>query len=610
MRRRAELGDVTRSDRSAWTREVPHRARVPAVPGYELGDLLARGATSEVWAGAEVAGGRRVVLKLVHATAGRRGCRRTRGLGVGPCGIRPHRPGRGVCPAARRSGRARDAAPARGSARRAGAGSGPSRGRRGRHRACTGRLRDRAAARPRRRARGRLAGKRPPRGRRSTRARRPRPEPRRRGRLSGVWGTDGYVAPEVVLGADPTPAADVYGVGALGWLCLTGQVPGPPGLRSASPTSAVPARVPRCWSRFSKPLSSPRPEHRPTAHELAWQLFRAAEPVALDLVRDDDPVSAVTYRLRAAAGSDAEPERPPRRTALCAFSTPAPSPPPVAHGGRLSHPAIPAGPRAAPASPDRHQPPRWAVPRRPGRHAARHGAPAPGVHADRCRRRVGAHRARAAPGLVLSVAALGAVERSTRGTWGERISGITGRAPPRTPAVATTPFDLRMDPRAPQQQPAELLERLAEHRAAAWRDGYAAHLHGSDAPRSPTAVRTPPRWPRWHGQACATPVSATPYATRKWSLRPGREALAQGADRHLRVRGGRAVRVHLTPRSARGGGSRGPRPDRARLADQRCASCAVTSLPRRLEPALGRAWSVPQSTSQRAAASTSAWVKA
>ena len=52
------------------------------------------------------------------------------------------------------------------------------------------------------------------------------------GELSpGVWGTDGFVAPEVVLGADPTPAADVYGLGALGWLCLTGAAPGPPGLR-------------------------------------------------------------------------------------------------------------------------------------------------------------------------------------------------------------------------------------------------------------------------------------------------------------------------------------------------------------------------------------------
>ncbi|MGB7819457.1 MAG: serine/threonine-protein kinase, partial [Ornithinibacter sp.] len=50
---------------------------------------------------------------------------------------------------------------------------------------------------------------------------------------AGVWGSDGYVAPEVVLGSDPSPAADVYSLGALGWLCLTGSVPGAPGLRPA-----------------------------------------------------------------------------------------------------------------------------------------------------------------------------------------------------------------------------------------------------------------------------------------------------------------------------------------------------------------------------------------
>ena len=45
-----------------------------------------------------------------------------------------------------------------------------------------------------------------------------------------VWGTEGFVAPEVVLGADLGPPADVYALGALGWLCLSGEVPGPPGV--------------------------------------------------------------------------------------------------------------------------------------------------------------------------------------------------------------------------------------------------------------------------------------------------------------------------------------------------------------------------------------------
>ena len=40
---------------------------VPVVPGYELGVLLARGGTSEVWAGVALDGGRRVAVKVVHA---------------------------------------------------------------------------------------------------------------------------------------------------------------------------------------------------------------------------------------------------------------------------------------------------------------------------------------------------------------------------------------------------------------------------------------------------------------------------------------------------------------------------------------------------------------
>ena len=47
--------------------EVPE---APDVPGFELGELLARGGTSEVWAGVAVADGRRVAVKVVHAALG------------------------------------------------------------------------------------------------------------------------------------------------------------------------------------------------------------------------------------------------------------------------------------------------------------------------------------------------------------------------------------------------------------------------------------------------------------------------------------------------------------------------------------------------------------
>ncbi|HQX88043.1 MAG TPA: serine/threonine-protein kinase, partial [Ornithinibacter sp.] len=118
----------------------------------------------------------------------------------------------------------------------------------------------------------------------------------------GVWGTDGYVAPEVVMGGDPSPASDVYGVGALGWLCLTGSVPGAPGLR---PALADVSRAGPSAAGLVEALEaalSPDPADRPDAHELGWLLFQAATATPLDLVRGGDEVSAVTYRLRAAAG--------------------------------------------------------------------------------------------------------------------------------------------------------------------------------------------------------------------------------------------------------------------------------------------------------------------
>ncbi len=42
-----------------------------------------------------------------------------------------------------------------------------------------------------------------------------------------AWATPGSAAPEVLAGSPPGPAADVHGLGALGWLALTGALPPP-----------------------------------------------------------------------------------------------------------------------------------------------------------------------------------------------------------------------------------------------------------------------------------------------------------------------------------------------------------------------------------------------
>ena len=48
-----------------------------------------------------------------------------------------------------------------------------------------------------------------------------------------VHATEGFVAPEVMLGEPPTPASDVYSLGALAWFGLTGGAPPLPALRPA-----------------------------------------------------------------------------------------------------------------------------------------------------------------------------------------------------------------------------------------------------------------------------------------------------------------------------------------------------------------------------------------
>ena len=55
-----------------------------------------------------------------------------------------------------------------------------------------------------------------------------------------VHATEGFVAPEVMLGEPPTPASDVYSLGALAWFGLTGE-------RPAAAGPAPPAR--RCRRR-------------------------------------------------------------------------------------------------------------------------------------------------------------------------------------------------------------------------------------------------------------------------------------------------------------------------------------------------------------------------
>lgn len=80
---------------------------------------------------------------------------------------------------------------------------------------------------------------------------------------SHIVGTPGYLPPEQLYGADPSPLQDLFGVGAIGVELLTGQRPernefGIPRLPSERP----PAVPPPLWD-FLMELAAPAPNQRP-----------------------------------------------------------------------------------------------------------------------------------------------------------------------------------------------------------------------------------------------------------------------------------------------------------------------------------------------------------
>lgn len=293
-----------------------------------------------------------------------------------------------------------------------------------------------------------------------------------RGDLSTVaHGTSGFVAPEVLLGEEPSAASDVYAVGALGWFCLTGAAPGPAQLRGrlahalgdgdGAERDAV-VRV------LDKALRGGADE-RPDAVELAVELYDAATPQPLRLVTADDDVSALTHRIREAARASPDPTPRSHRRARRG-------------GGRSSRG------RAS----VRERPLRPARPGRPRLLAAAATAAALGSLV-------------ALGGLVLK-----GDQQNGAGVGPE----VTAPAPAAAPGSSATPAaatdtnrdtdpmgDKGTDPKggkgtdvlqersAPSSDPVALVQALADARAGAWAAGVAVRLRDVDAPGSPALTR-------------------------------------------------------------------------------------------------------------------------
>ncbi|MCK0113967.1 serine/threonine protein kinase [Ornithinimicrobium sp. F0845] len=127
-----------------------------------------------------------------------------------------------------------------------------------------------------------------------------------------TYGTDGMVAPEVLEGFAPTAESDVYGLGALAWLCLVGETPGWAGTRTA--LADLRPELPEPLVALVTSCLASEPAERPDAEELAVALLAAARPEPVVLAPGADPAAGLTQRIRSER-PDPDPEEQPVRSA-------------------------------------------------------------------------------------------------------------------------------------------------------------------------------------------------------------------------------------------------------------------------------------------------------
>lgn len=128
------------------------------------------------------------------------------------------------------------------------------------------------------------------------------------------FASAGFVAPEVVAGERPSPAADVYALCAVAWYALAGSAPAHPVIREAL-TTVAPGVSPVLAQIVEAGLDGDK-ERRPEADALARAVFDATAPEPLALSPSKDPGLGLTHRIRAAVADDAAQVRTPPQTGL------------------------------------------------------------------------------------------------------------------------------------------------------------------------------------------------------------------------------------------------------------------------------------------------------
>ena len=131
------------------------------------------------------------------------------------------------------------------------------------------------------------------------------------GRYTGAFdetGTGGFVAPELVGGAAPSPLSDVYAMAALGWFCLTGSPPASAAVRP--PLITLRPETPSLLVKVLTACLATDPAARPCADSAAAEVFDAAPAEAVALASVVDPAAEITRRIRAAVASVPDPAPP------------------------------------------------------------------------------------------------------------------------------------------------------------------------------------------------------------------------------------------------------------------------------------------------------------
>lgn len=126
-----------------------------------------------------------------------------------------------------------------------------------------------------------------------------------------IYGTAGFVAPEVAAGGLATASADVYAMGAVGWYALTGEAPAIPAERP--PMSELVPSAQRQLAEAIERALDPEPDLRGTARDLATAVYAATRAAPISMVQGEDPAHFLTHRVRELARESRESSEPPTR---------------------------------------------------------------------------------------------------------------------------------------------------------------------------------------------------------------------------------------------------------------------------------------------------------